>query len=112
MSGMENLEKAAMIAAVAAEVAAGGQAVKTESAGLIQNEKAKTEQTSQRHGENAAMQQDENGRYFMIIDGKKQFFNQEVSLSKPVLPKIESTGGTILSGEDDSKKMAATDAEE
>jgi hypothetical protein len=113
MSGMENLEKAAMIAAVAAEVAAGGQAVKTENADSLQNDKAKTEYVSEYRNGRTEVQKDARGNEFVIIDGKKFTLAPKGDLTAADQERIDHPVKAVASeNTDNSIKVARADEQE
>jgi hypothetical protein len=92
------------LAALTAASVAGAETPKGTEAGV--NEGAKTQNVSQHHGESATMQLDKDGRYFMVVNGKKQYFESTISEAKASMPKIESKADYIpIRGADESEKI-------
>lgn len=77
---------------------------------LQNNEADKTEQVSHSRGERTATQKDENGKEFIVINGKKFFLEPERKIKQVEIEKIESKTGVVLSSKQE-KPMQVSELE-
>jgi hypothetical protein len=108
MSGMENLEKAAMIAAVAAGLAAAEQPVKLDP---VSNQ-AKTGKSAEMLGQRTEVEKEPGGREFVVVNGQKFFLAPLAPELKADAPKIERSGDLVLDKKDHDQEIVSADNQE
>jgi hypothetical protein len=107
---MEGLEKAGLIAAMTgAALGAAAESPKVDSAQADNGNK--TEQISEFHGETTKIQKGEDGKDFIVINGKKFILAPEAIIGKAETPKFESKGSVVL-GSSEEKPIQITALDE